>query len=468
MSPLERYRPLIDDFAAFRAAAGRPLATCVVANQLRISAAELAGWLRRDGYDPEPVAFMPGAFLVAPEARISATLAHRLGLLHIQEAVATLPVALLDPRPGERVLDLCAAPGNKTAQIAQALDDRGTVVAVDRFQQRIGLVRQNAERLGHTATVTLLADGVSLSTGGMGRFDRVLVDVPCSCEGTSRKNPRILGRIANSRRPWRSHTQRDLLRKAVQLCRPGGRIAYATCTYAPEQNEAVIAAVLAAVPEGTLLLIPADLPGVVACPGLTSWQGERFPDSMVHARRIYPHQNDTGGFFVALLEKSRPLPREATDEEVGQLPALSHAEAAPFVDLLTETYGIPAPVVEGFCFLRTRRHMISLAAAGIEPPAVPDWHTIGISAIHTDAALPYLTTQAALRLGGHATRNVVELESGQRDTYLGRDPQPIRPEQRREPSPGRPVIVRHAGLTIGLGRLAGSEDRPLLESLSPR
>lgn len=481
--PLERYRPIVDDFDDFLEAAIRPLPVCVVTNRRRIQPDELVRWLEKDGLDPRPVPFMPGAFHLAPDAKIATSRAHRLGLLRIQESVATLPVTLLDPRPGERVLDLCAAPGNKTAQIVDAMDDRGTVVAVDKFQGRVGLVRQNAERLGHTSLVTLIADGVSLPAQ-VGTFDRVLADVPCSCEGTSRKNPRILDRIARSK-PWRTFSQVDLLRKAVQLCRPGGRVAYATCTYAPEQNEAVVQAVIDSLPEGTLRLLDTAVPDLRARPGLTDWQlggdrsGKLHPD-MARALRVYPHLNDTGGFFVALLEKARPLPNEATSPsgsidtgsvDTAFVDTLPRDEADRFAAILTDDYGIEGTVVDGLRFVRTRRHRISMIAAGLSVPAAPAWHTVGMSAFRTDSDIPHLTTDAALRLGNHATRNVIDLEDDQVDAFFDPAPNPIAADQLVAPRRGRLAIVRGRGAVLGFGRVTG-DARPgstaMLESRLPR
>ncbi|MEM8932270.1 MAG: RNA methyltransferase, partial [Acidobacteriota bacterium] len=135
----------------------------------------------------------------------------------------------------------------------------------------------------------------------VGPFDRVLADVPCSCEGTTRKNPEILWREPIRTDDY-SGAQAAILRKAVQRCQPGGRVVYATCTYAPEENEGVIDTVLDEYPDGVRLL-PAHLDGLVSSPGLTEWQGRRFRPELADTLRVWPHQNDTGGFFVAVLER---------------------------------------------------------------------------------------------------------------------------------------------------------------------
>lgn len=192
------------------------------------------------------------------------------GRLHVQEEVSLLPVPLLDPQPGERVLDLCAAPGNKTAQIATRMHNRGTVVANDLRYGRVDSMRSTLDRLGIANVSATTYDAANYSPEG-GSFDRVLADVPCSCESTSRKQPGVIAQRSAMRDP--TGAQRAILRQAVRRCRPGGRIVYATCTYAPEGNEAIVDAVLRDVGPDALRLRPARIDGVTGSPGLTAWAG---------------------------------------------------------------------------------------------------------------------------------------------------------------------------------------------------
>ena len=299
LSPFERYRPLIDDWEAFAAALGRPLPATIWTNSLRATPERLVAWLARDGVEVEPILWCPGAFRLPEGSRPGKSLAYISGWYHIQEEAALIPVVLLDPRPGERLLDLCAAPGNKTVQAAVLMDDRGTVIANERNRHRVGVLRRNLERLGITCTAVTVADAANLPRGA-GVYDRVLADVPCSCEGTTRKNPEVLRRLGNKRR---TGGQLAILRKAVQLVRPGGRVVYSTCTYAPEENEGVVGALLREAPPGSLRLLPARLEGLKTAPGLTAWRGECWDDQLELAMRVWPHHNDTGGFFVAVIER---------------------------------------------------------------------------------------------------------------------------------------------------------------------
>lgn len=303
-SRLDRYREIVDDWPAFLDASQAPLPITLWVNTLRADVETVARRLDEvDGMGGEPLAWYERGLRLPFGSRPGKTLTYVTGLVHIQEEVSMLPVAFLDPRPGERVLDQCAAPGNKTVQAAVHMENTGTLVGNDINQHRLGMVVRNLERIGLTNTVLTNWNGANFSAD-VGTFDRVLADVPCSCEGTTRKNPEILWR--EPPRPMNfPGAQAAILRKAVQRCRPGGRIVYSTCTYDPDENEGVVDTILGEYPDA-VRLAPARLDGLVGSPGLVEWQDRRFSPEMTRTLRVWPHQNDTGGFFVAVLERLGP------------------------------------------------------------------------------------------------------------------------------------------------------------------
>lgn len=320
LARLDRYRDLVDDWPSFVDACTRPLPTTLWVNTLRVGVEDARARLAVDGVAAQPVPWYSRGLRVLGDGRPGKTLGYITGLVHIQEEVSMLPVAILDPQPGDRLLDLCSAPGNKTVQAAVHMGDRGTVVANDLHRSRVGMVVRNIERLGITNTIVTRFDGSSLPSD-VGLFDRVIADVPCSCEGTIRKNLEILQREHDER--WVG-PQKALLRKAIQRCRPGGRIVYSTCTFAPEENEAVVDAMLHEY-EGAIRVLPASVDAVGGpslfrgAPGLVDWQGARYHPSLERTLRVWPHHNDTGGFFVALLERledSDSKGLEQTEEDV--------------------------------------------------------------------------------------------------------------------------------------------------------
>ena len=299
MDVLARYEPLIDDYDAFAAACERPLPSVVRVNPIKATPERVRRAFDEAGIGYERVAWHPGLFRLE-ERGPGSNWPYVHGWVHGQEEVSAVPATVLDPQPGERVWDTCAAPGSKTTQIAGLMEDTGAVVANDDTLGRLSALRSNADRQGVTSAVVTNRDArkFSLDDLGFDAFDRALVDAPCSCEGTVRKNPDALDDWSEGYLAHVAGLQKGILRRAVRLTRPGGTVVYGTCTFAPEENEAVLDHVLAA---EDCRLVPFESP-LVSDPGVTEWRGERFDEQVRRARRIYPHQNDTGGFFCAKLE----------------------------------------------------------------------------------------------------------------------------------------------------------------------
>ncbi len=298
MDHLQRYREIISDFDGFLSILDRPLPASVRINTLKTSKSSLLDRLDRSGVAYTSLDWYPLGLRLNVE-RPGKMIEHLLGHIHIQEEVSMVPPIVLDPQPGNRVLDLCAAPGSKTTQISQATENRGLVIANEPSLARVTSLRSNCERLGAVNVAITRYDGRKFPPQ---QFDRVLVDAPCSSEGMARKDPRVLSRCSLKRSLDLQVLQIGLLKRAVQLTRSGGVIVYSSCTYAPEENEAVVDDVLGEY-RGTVSLEKASVPGLKGCSGLTEWNGTEFCDELKHCARYYPHQNDTGGFFVAKLAK---------------------------------------------------------------------------------------------------------------------------------------------------------------------
>jgi NOL1/NOP2/sun family putative RNA methylase len=297
--PLSRYRPVVDDYEAFRAACDRPLGMTVRTNPIKATPDRVARALDGAGLAHERADWHSGIFRLETDSPGN-TWPYVHGWVHGQEEVSALPARVLDPSPGDRVFDPCAAPGSKTTQLAGLMDDRGRVVANDASLGRLSALRSNAERLGVTSVAVTNADArnYSLAPFDGQRFDAALVDVPCSCEGTVRKNPDALDGWSVGGLRSLADIQRAILERAVEVVDPGGRVVYSTCTFAPEENEAVVDAVL----DGhDCRVVETDLP-VEHADGLRSWRDRGFDPSLSRAVRVYPHHADTGGFFLATLE----------------------------------------------------------------------------------------------------------------------------------------------------------------------
>lgn len=454
---LDRYRGLIDDWPAFAEAMGRPLATCVWANPTRIDPGRLQVLLAEDGIGSSPLSCCPGGLRLTEGLRPGRRWWFVSGLAHIQEAVSQVPVHLMDLRPGHRVLDMCAAPGGKTAQIGFALGNRGTLLANDFSTDRIKALQGNLDRLG-LVNVTTTCQDASNWPSQAGAFDRILLDAPCSSEGTLRRNPELVGRLGPDLSSRLALRQVAMLRKAAQLCIPGGRILYSTCTLAPEENELVVRDILRE-QEGRLRLVPTGLPGLETATGVTRWRGESLDPELADCLRIWPHLNDTGGFFLALLEK------EANGQEAPcPQPANLVADPSPeWVEGLSRHYGLPEEIWKQFRIHRQTRRGLHLVAADHRPPAVPPREGSGLFFLRTSIRTPKLTTAAALLLGQHAKRQRIDLTDEQRERYLARgDILPAR-TQTADLRPGQ-VLATHRGFSLGVAMFHRSG---VLESLFP-
>src|SRR5690606_6506590 len=295
---LERYRSIVDDWAAFESAAGTPEPTVFRVGTARIAEAALLARLADQGFRTRPVPGMPTFHQVVEEPHpVSMTFEPWYGLLYVQQASTGVAAPALGPLPGERVLDLCAAPGGKTAHLAQLVGDQGCLVASEISESRIRGLLGNLYRLGHTHVLAIAGDGRELPGGAL--FDRVLVDAPCSGEGTLRRRGGRPPRQSRSFAGYVTQAQRALLRRAISLTKPGGTVLYVTCTFAPEENEAVVSEILGSEPVD---VEPLHLP-VAHAPGLASFEGAQYDPRLVGAARIYPHHLDSGGLFLARLRK---------------------------------------------------------------------------------------------------------------------------------------------------------------------
>ncbi|MFO7820784.1 MAG: RNA methyltransferase [Lentisphaeria bacterium] len=470
--PFSRYSSIIPDYSAFCEALTSPLPVTFWPNPERVSLKDLRILLTKAGFSPRPIPWHPAGMRLPSDRRAGKRREFFNGLYQIQEEAAMLPVLLLDPQPGELILDMCAAPGNKTAQIAFAMQNRGTVIANDLNRKRLPALRQTCERLG-LRNVSLTNHNGGNIAAHAAEFDRILVDAPCSCEGTTRKNP---GQPTESEIHFtekQRRAQAALLRKAVQLCKVGGRIVYSTCTYAPEENEAVINKVIREYGRDCLTLLEPAIPdSLTASPGLTQWEGESYDPKMTHCRRLYPHQNDTGGFFVAVLEKTGP-PSKSNESKNADSPEprpdFTPATASPELHAVLDHFGIDPKTIDQLKTVQGRGNQLFLTADDHFPPAYFETADTGLRSLRLDGAEPKLTHPGTLFLGKYATCNIVPLSEERAMLFMRRKAMDLTTEELCKCNGTGYVIVKHGGFTCGLGQLRRApEGHHFLTSNYPR
>jgi 16S rRNA (cytosine1407-C5)-methyltransferase len=267
-------------------------------NTLKISIEEAHALLSNRKIDFQKVNFCPYAIIVeksAAQELLRSDLVND-GLLYAQGLESLLPVIVLDPRPNQRVLDLCAAPGSKTSQIAMHMNNQGTLKANEPIRQRLYRLKAVLQLTGAQARVSS-TDGRRLKEHE-GLFDRILVDAPCSCEGSFIINkPKSFAYWSVRKIKEMSHKQKGLLLNASRLLGPGGILVYSTCTFAPEENEEVVDWFLRKT-DGRFELAPIQIDGVGTYPCLTQWHKRAYDIRIRDAVRILPDER-MEGFFIA-------------------------------------------------------------------------------------------------------------------------------------------------------------------------
>ncbi|MCJ7450163.1 MAG: RsmB/NOP family class I SAM-dependent RNA methyltransferase [Candidatus Nanohaloarchaeota archaeon QJJ-9] len=289
---MERYEEIIPDFERFKEVAKTHQPREVRVNTLKSSVSEVKRMFDREGVEYEQRDWNPRFFRI--DSSPGKLFSHWLGKIYGQESVSGIPSLALEPKPGEKVLDLCAAPGSKTTQIAALMGNQGEIFANDKSSNRLRSLVANVYRTGALNVQTFQRDARNLPEDW--KFDKVLVDAPCSAEGNLREKEELRQGADISQVESLSELQKALLGKGFRLLKEGGTLVYSTCTFAPEENEEVVAEFLGG---AELVDLSFDFSH---SNGLTSWKGEAFPSKLENAVRVYPHQLDSGGIFVAKFE----------------------------------------------------------------------------------------------------------------------------------------------------------------------
>ena len=304
---LERLRQIIPsnkwDEIANTFSEDRP--TTFRANTLKTTVRTVREVLEQQGLKADLVSWYPDAMVLARGRLrdLQETDIYKKGEIYVQSLNSMLPPLALDPQPGENILDLTAAPGSKTTQMACLMKNQGRITANDNNKVRFFKLRANLEMQGVGIAHTSLKFGETFGREHPEEYDRVLLDTPCSAEGRFNvREPSSYGFWKIKKVKEMAGKQKKLLYSALMALKPGGTLVYSTCTYAPEENEGVLEWALSKFGKGIgIEQVRFSIPNQM--PGLSSWAGMSFDAAVRNSVRIVPTQN-MEGFFVARIKKS--------------------------------------------------------------------------------------------------------------------------------------------------------------------
>jgi NOL1/NOP2/sun family putative RNA methylase len=300
---IERYLEFLglDNTIELLKANQKPLMPSIRVNTLKLSPSELKIRLEKKGFKLEPLEWVPYGFKVIKESfNLGSSHEFLQGYYYLQNIASMLPALILDPKPNDLVIDMCAAPGSKATQLAQIMKNKGALILIDRNKKRIPSLEMNLRRLGISNSIILNFDAINLHKLNV-KADKILLDAPCTGEGLirqdkSRKTSKKLKDIEKM-----ALIQKNLLRAGLNTLKPNGKLLYSTCSIAPEENELVINEVLSKYSKFKIQKIHTKY----GLNGFTKVFGKDLLDQLENSQRLYPHVHDTIGFYMCLI-KNQP------------------------------------------------------------------------------------------------------------------------------------------------------------------
>lgn len=289
-----KYDLLIDSWS-------KPLPEGFRVNTLKLPEEYILDRLRKKGIVFRKIPWARYGYVLEREFELSTTVEHMLGLIYLQGPVSMSSVEALDPKPGEIILDMCAAPGSKSTQICQLLEGKGVLVANDPVIDRCKALSSNLQRLGVYNVVVTTLDGRAFPKIVGELFDRILVDAPCSSLGIVSKDWSVVRNWSFRNVARLSRLQFQLLRAAFDCLKKGGILVYSTCTLTVEENELVVYNLLRS--RGNAYIEEVKLDGLKYEEGLIEWNNVKLDNSLSKSLRIYPYHNNAEGFYIVKIRK---------------------------------------------------------------------------------------------------------------------------------------------------------------------
>ena len=398
-----------DEYPLFLSAQPEP--PCIRANTLKSDVEHILDLLHRYKVPYRPHPFNPTGFIIEDDfLPLSHSLAFFLGHFFYQGMASQLPALALDPQPGETVLDIAAAPGSKSTQIAALMQNKGRLILNDASFRRHQSLMTNLYRAGVCNEALYFMPGQRFGRILPEYFDRVLVDAPCFGLNHPPKRTDNPPHWSMSQLRGLTNIQHHLLVSAIKAAKVGGIIVYSTCSMTVEENERLIDQILKEYPVEVDALPDWKSPSVRS--GITRFDGAKFHESLKKALRIMPFPEPVEGFFIVRLKKTASVPKRPTDKALTYRPVkhASEEEIASLLDYLYQRWGLEMP--ENYHYLTTKKRLYFLSN---------DWEQIPADGLMM-AGLPlainkgrqWKLTNASVQLfGDRITKSLIELSEEQ-------------------------------------------------------
>ena len=433
-----------DEKEAFLSTIGLKSPSFFRINTLRTDDEKALKLLEEEVFKVLPLEGLPHAYSVLEEPfPLGCSFSHYLGNIYLQDPSSMVPPLVLEPKEGELVLDVASAPGSKTTQMASLMGNKGLILANEVSVKRSKSLSYNLMKLGVMNAVVTLLDGNRLGKLYFETFDKVLLDPPCSALGTLKTSLEPLKWWKMKRSEKLSHLQWNLLVSAIKALKPGGILVYSTCTIVPIENEALISR---AVKEYGLEIEEIKWDVFKVRLGLKEFRGERFVEGIERTIRIYQHEVPGEGFFIAKLRKVQENKPPKERPPLKALPLVDRWDnrVKSFLDALTDHFGLPQDLFEGFLFERAKELRIyPLEAKNL---FFYKYSHRGLPLVKLEGNFPSLTTWGAQFLSKWATQNVIDLKDPKElFFFLKHKPIPLEPNRKGQ------QIVLYKGYPVGYG-----------------
>jgi 16S rRNA (cytosine1407-C5)-methyltransferase len=360
---LDRYLKSLlgDQYSSFLSSPPEPVA--IRTNTLKATTKQICRLLDRYQYNYKNLSFNPDGFTLATDPiPLSHSLAFFEGFLQYQGISSQLPVIILNTQPGERVLDMAAAPGSKSSQIAALMAEKGELVLNDSSYNRLQGLQANMQRCGATNHIVLKQRGENLSRIYPEYFDKILLDAPCTALGNHFPTSDVASWWSNEKLEKLSNLQYQLMVSALKCLRTGGEMVYSTCSVSPEENELMIEKIIRKYPVEIVKIDPAIQSKFDR--GWTSYKERSISEELIKSLRTWPHQHGCEGFFVIKLRKREAIESENDGPSLKKTETLSadQSRVKKVLEELSESWGISEEFWQNFRYVQTKSRLWMIGA----------------------------------------------------------------------------------------------------------